>query len=162
MCLLGGAGLGAWSLAGGRTEQAAADEEALARLFMQVSALLTERSDLDPSLGARYADLLGKRTPQMSAGLTELARQPQSDAQRGLREAILTAWYVGQVGMGDPPPQPGSRSSKEDVRGPEPVVLAYEKALMFTTVSDVLTVPSYCRDVPGYWAERPPAAGGTQ
>lgn len=126
------------------------------RLFMQVSTLLTERSDLDPSLAMRYANLLSERMPQMAAGLAELAQQPHGDAQRSLREAILTAWYVGQVGLGDPPPRPGARSSKEEVRGPQPVVFAYEKALMFDSVSDVLTIPSYCRDVPGYWAAQPP------
>jgi hypothetical protein len=37
-------------------------------------------------------------------------------------------------------------------------VLAYEHALMFDPVNDVLTIPSYCRDVPFYWANKPMAA----
>jgi hypothetical protein len=37
-------------------------------------------------------------------------------------------------------------------------VLAYEQALMFDPVSDVLTIPSYCRDVPFYWTQKPMAA----
>ena len=34
-------------------------------------------------------------------------------------------------------------------------VVAYEHALMFDPVNDVLTIPSYCRDVPFYWAPKP-------
>jgi hypothetical protein len=37
-------------------------------------------------------------------------------------------------------------------------VVAYEKALMFEPVKDVLTVPSYCRDVPFYWTHKPLSA----
>jgi hypothetical protein len=29
---------------------------------------------------------------------------------------------------------------------------------MFDPVSDVLTIPSYCRDVPFYWTQKPMAA----
>jgi len=52
--------------------------------------------------------------------------------------AIMRAWYLGLVG---------------DV--PHVQVVAYERALMFDPVKDVLTVPSYCRDVPFYWAQKP-------
>lgn len=51
---------------------------------------------------------------------------------------IMRAWYLGLVG---------------DM--PKVQVLAYEKALMFDPVSDVLTIPSYCRDVPFYWTTKP-------
>ena len=51
---------------------------------------------------------------------------------------IMRAWYLGLVG---------------DM--PKAQVLAYEKALMFDPVSDVLTIPSYCRDVPFYWTTKP-------
>jgi fructose 5-dehydrogenase small subunit len=29
---------------------------------------------------------------------------------------------------------------------------------MFDPVNDVLTIPSYCRDVPFYWTRKPPGA----
>jgi hypothetical protein len=51
---------------------------------------------------------------------------------------IMRAWYLGLVG-----------------ESPTVKVLAYERALMFDPVKDVLTVPSYCRDVPFYWTRKP-------
>jgi len=51
---------------------------------------------------------------------------------------IMRAWYLGLVG---------------DM--PRVQVVAFEKALMFEPVNDVLTVPSYCRDVPFYWMHKP-------
>jgi hypothetical protein len=55
--------------------------------------------------------------------------------------AIMRAWYLGLVG---------------DM--PHVKVVAYETALMFEPVKDVLTIPSYCRDdVPFYWTQKPVA-----
>jgi hypothetical protein len=50
----------------------------------------------------------------------------------------MRAWYLGLVG---------------DAAACE--VVAYESALMFDPVKDVLTIPSYCRDVPFYWTQKP-------
>ena len=50
-------------------------------------------------------------------------------------------WYLGLVG---------------DM--PRVQVVAYESALMFDPVKDVLTIPSYCRDVPFYWTQKPAGA----
>jgi fructose 5-dehydrogenase small subunit len=44
---------------------------------------------------------------------------------------------------------------------PRVSVVAYERALMFDPVADVLTIPSYCRDVPFYWTQKPPGAAGS-
>ena len=55
--------------------------------------------------------------------------------------AIMRAWYLGLVG-----------------EMPHVQVVAYESALMFDPVKDVLTIPSYCRDVPFYWSQKPAGA----
>jgi hypothetical protein len=52
--------------------------------------------------------------------------------------AITRAWYLGLVG---------------DM--PNVQVIAFERALMFEPVKDILTIPSYCRDVPFYWTHKP-------
>ncbi|WP_415773423.1 sugar dehydrogenase complex small subunit [Paraburkholderia sp. J8-2] len=51
---------------------------------------------------------------------------------------VMRAWYLGLVG-----------------ETPNVQVVAFEKALMFDPVDDVLTIASYCRDVSFYRTHKP-------
>lgn len=138
--------------------------------FLTLSQRLTGRPSLSAELSRRYQAALARRIPDFAAGVTAVLAylQPLSgplpaDLPARLRRdlpryadiprQIVAAWYLGQVGhLPDPDPSK-SRSEKDD--GHDATVVAYELALMEEPVRDVLTLPSYCRDVPGYWARRP-------
>jgi hypothetical protein len=145
--------LPAWGPWFGVNNARAADSEA--DTFLLLSERLTGRVALDAQLGQRMHDALIQadqhfpqnaaallawlqshpQTPLETLGATLQAEQP---ALAKTSVAILDAWYLGVVG-----------------ESPHAKVIAYERALMFDPVKDVLTIPSYCRDVPGYWAAPP-------
>jgi hypothetical protein len=123
--------------------------------FLALSQHLTARTSFDPVLGKRvYAALVqsdNQFTQNVAALNTWLAGHggvPSDTVTQALAAeqpplaktvtAIMRAWYLGLVG-----------------EMPHIQVVAYESALMFTPVKDVLTIPSYCRDVPFYWAQKP-------
>ncbi len=123
--------------------------------FIALSQKLTGRSGFDPALGKRVYDALSKADSQFTQNVaalnTWLQRHggvPSDTVTQALQVdqpvlaktvgAIVRAWYLGLVG---------------DL--PQARVIAYERALMFEPVKDVLTVPSYCRDVPFYWSSKP-------
>jgi hypothetical protein len=123
--------------------------------FLALSQKLTGRSSFDPVLGKRAYDALSKADSQFTQNVATLntwlqthggvpsdsvvaALQPDTPLLAKTVSAIVRAWYVGLVG---------------DL--PQVQVIAYENALMFDPVKDVLTVPSYCRDVPFYWSQKP-------
>ena len=140
---------------------------------MGLSERLTGRTSLNRAIGERLLKALVEQNPDFNQRMQALldlwqqqpdltpdnliptlqAQQPQlADATK----LIVAAWYLGQVG-GNTLPQPEpehQRASKEPVSA-QTVVVSYEEALMFEPVKDVLTIPSYCRDVPGYWAKKP-------
>lgn len=142
--------------------------------FMALSSWLTGRPSLNRELGRRYLDAL---TAQVSGFATQLAAldalrlaQPGQSQQAycdavdasgaayaQLPRGILAAWYTGQVGVLPAPASQHDRSSP-----PQPdakaTVVAYEMALMYAVTADTLAIPSYCRDVPGYWARQPQGA----
>lgn len=126
--------------------------------FLVLSQRLTGRSGFDTVLGKRVYDALAKSDSQFTQNVAALntwlqghggvpsdtvtqALQAEQPALAKAVSAIMRAWYLGLVG---------------DM--PHVDVVAYEKALMFEPVKDVLTVPSYCRDVPFYWTHKPLSA----
>ncbi|HKT97340.1 MAG TPA: sugar dehydrogenase complex small subunit [Paraburkholderia sp.] len=123
--------------------------------FIALSQHLTGRTHFDAVLGQRIYAALTRASSQFEQNVGALntwlkghggvpsdtvtaalkADQPELASAVG---DIMRAWYLGLVG-----------------EMPNVQVLAYEKALMFDPVSDVLTIPSYCRDVPFYWTKKP-------
>jgi hypothetical protein len=123
--------------------------------FLVLSQRLTGRTGFDAVLGQRVYSALGRSDGQFTQHVAALntwlqghggvpsdivteALQAEQPALAKSVSAIMRAWYLGLVG-----------------ELPHVEVLAYEKALMFDPVKDVLTVPSYCRDLPFYWARKP-------
>ncbi|MBU7441063.1 sorbitol dehydrogenase family protein [Paraburkholderia fungorum] len=123
--------------------------------FLALSQRLTGRTGFDAVLGKRVYDALAKSDSQFAQNVAALntwlqghggvpsdtvtqALEADQPALAKSVSAIMRAWYLGLVG---------------DM--PHVDVVAYEKALMFEPVKDVLTIPSYCRDVPFYWTQKP-------
>jgi hypothetical protein len=126
--------------------------------FAALSRQLTGRASLDATLASRIYDALSKADSAFVSDVAALntwlkthggvpsdtvtAALAAEDARLSKTVGhIMRAWYLGLVGQ-----------------MPTVQVLAYEHALMFDPVNDVLTIPSYCRDVPFYWANKPMAA----
>lgn len=123
--------------------------------FVALSQRLTGHPAFDPVLGKRIYEALSKADSQFTQNVAALntwlqghggvpsdtvtqALQADQPALAKTVGAIMRAWYLGLVG---------------DM--PHVQVVAYERALMFEPVKDVLTIPSYCRDVPFYWTQKP-------
>ncbi|HZZ11339.1 MAG TPA: sugar dehydrogenase complex small subunit [Paraburkholderia sp.] len=123
--------------------------------FLALSQRLTGRSSFDTTLAQRVYGALVKSDAQFTQNVAALntwlqshggvpsdtvtqALQADQPALARSVGAIMRAWYLGLVG-----------------EAPHVEVVAYERALMFDPVKDVLTTPSYCRDVPFYWAKKP-------
>lgn len=153
-----GAAAATFLLAVGRRSSAEAAAQYDDADFMRLSRLLTDRTNLDPRIGHRLNAALAKAyrdfSTQVAActafagahGLTTAepfaaALQSQQPLLAPVLHIVVAAWYTGVAGD-----------------GPREGVIAYSEALMFDTVGDVLTVPSYCRAAPGYWTTKPPTA----
>jgi fructose 5-dehydrogenase small subunit len=123
--------------------------------FVALSQRLTGRGSFDATLAKRVYDALSRSDSQFTQNVAALntwlqghggvpsdtvtqALQADQPALAKSVGAIMRAWYLGLVG-----------------EAPHVEVVAYEKALMFDPVKDVLTIPSYCRDVPFYWTQKP-------
>ncbi|MGN6669053.1 MAG: sugar dehydrogenase complex small subunit [Trinickia sp.] len=126
--------------------------------FIALSRQLTGRPALDATLAARIYDALSKsdsafvsQVAALNSWLMTHAGVPSDTVTAALAAEdprlaatvrhVVRAWYLGLVG---------------DM--PTVQVVAYEHALMFDPVSDILTIPSYCHDVPFYWALKPASA----
>jgi fructose 5-dehydrogenase small subunit len=126
--------------------------------FLALSQHLTGRTSFDATLGRRVYDALVKSDSQFTQNVaalnawlkthggvpTDIVTQALQVDRPNLAKtvgAVMRAWYLGLVG---------------DM--PHVQVVAYERALMFDPVKDVLTIPSYCRDVPFYWRRNPAIA----
>ena len=126
--------------------------------FLALSQHLTARTSFNPVLGKRVYDALvhsDSQFPQNVGALNTWLQGhggvPSDTVTQALQtdqpvlaktvSAIMRAWYLGLVG-----------------EMPHVQVVAYESALMFDPVKDVLTIPSYCRDVPFYWTQKPAGA----
>ncbi|WP_090871230.1 sugar dehydrogenase complex small subunit [Paraburkholderia diazotrophica] len=123
--------------------------------FIALSGKLTGHTSFDPVLGKRAYEALSKADSQFTQNVAALnawlqthggvpsdivtqALQAERPNLAKTVSAITRAWYLGLVGD-----------------SPNVQVIAYESALMFEPVQDILTIPSYCRDVPFYWTRKP-------
>jgi len=123
--------------------------------FLALSGYLTGRASFNEVLARRVYAALAGESSQFDANVAALngwradhggvpsdtvtdALKPEHPELANTVGDIMRAWYLGLVG-----------------EAPRVQVLAYEKALMFDPVNDVLTIPSYCRDVPFYWTRKP-------
>ncbi|MEX3933504.1 sugar dehydrogenase complex small subunit [Paraburkholderia phymatum] len=123
--------------------------------FIALSGKLTGHTSFDPVLGKRAYEALSKADSQFTQNVAALnawlqthggvpsdivtqALQAERPNLAKTVSAITRAWYLGLVGD-----------------APNVQVIAYESALMFEPVKDILTIPSYCRDVPFYWTRKP-------
>jgi hypothetical protein len=124
--------------------------------FLALSQLLTGRSPLDETIARRLYPALSAESADFAKQIQALATFAQSHGASdvealvasldGADEAlaqtlhgIIGAWYRGTVG------------AEGSIK-----VIAFERALMFDPVRDVVVVPSYCRAAPGYWVAKPP------
>ncbi|WP_322044408.1 sugar dehydrogenase complex small subunit [Paraburkholderia sp. J67] len=146
------AGLGALSAAHAQAAAASADADFAA--FMRLSQYLTGKTALDVEIGrAILAGLRGDdaNASAMIAQLNDFVARTNTPANTlqsvldasqptlaGLPKKVVTAWYLGVVGTG------------KNAR-----TVAYEQALMYPPIADVIVMPSYARGVPGYWAKPP-------
>jgi hypothetical protein len=126
----------------------AAGNDAGVDVFMQVSRLVSPKAS-NAVTGAALYQALKQGEPDFDGHLNLLAKQMAAtpgitidaladkldqDKQTALRDTlnkIVSAWYLGVVGF---------------------KTYAYEGALMFGLVDDVLCAPSYVRGAPLYWA----------
>lgn len=123
--------------------------------FTALSQQLTGRTTLDATLASRIYDALSKadsafvsHVAALNAWLRAHAGVPSDTVTAALAAEdprlaktvghVMRAWYLGLVG---------------DL--PTVQVVAYEHALMFDPVKNTLTIPSYCRDAPFYWTQKP-------
>jgi fructose 5-dehydrogenase small subunit len=131
---------------------AAWSDEASAR-FMEISALLIPHR-LNQEVGKRIGAAMGALNPALPDQVVQLLAIAKNknakivedffpDVPDGtLKEtalAIISAWYLGVV---------------RDADGGE--VFAFEYALMYQPVRDVMTIPSYAVSGPNGWSADPP------
>lgn len=123
--------------------------------FLALSKALTGHGSMNPVVGKRlyaalvasdstFADRAARLMGLMQAGQTPqqlLARASGAGLQDAV-QAIVAGWYTGTV-----------------THGNQSQLIAYDDALMYSTVSDGLTVPTYCSNGPLWWSKAPPAAG---
>lgn len=122
--------------------------------FVAVSQALTGHRNLDASIGARLFTALSNADRGFAARAAALAQriQPGQTPQQLLAAAdqanlgdtalaIVTAWYTGTVG-----------------HGTKAVMVTYANALMYGTVGDGMSPPTYCANGPLWWTAEPPPA----
>lgn len=122
--------------------------------FLQLSQFLTGKPQLDRTLAAAieaafnetqagFADRVAQTNHFIAANKAEArtiqsvldtAKHPLADVPR----KVMTAWYLGTVGTG------------KNARA-----VAYEQALMYPPIADVVVMPTFARGIPGYWADPP-------
>lgn len=121
--------------------------------FMDASEIICGYTVLDNALGKRIFNLMQSRDPLLSDQLQKLNSvlnasmssvemqsklQGVDAASQKLFTDILRAWQLGIVGTGK-----------------ESTVVAYEYALMYKPIADVVVLPTYARGEPHYWAYPP-------
>jgi hypothetical protein len=97
------------------------------------TALQQDAADFALQLAHLNEFLAATPTPAASLQAVLDASHPELAS---LPRRVMSAWYLGVVGTG------------ANARA-----VAYEEALMYPPVADVVVMPSYARGVPGYWAQ---------
>ncbi|WP_205194850.1 sorbitol dehydrogenase family protein [Burkholderia sp. Ax-1719] len=122
--------------------------------FILLSKYLTAKAQLDESIGraifaglseqdADFASQVAALDTLVSstktpAGALQALLDAQQSALAALPRRVVTGWYLGVVGS-----------------GAKARTVAYEQALMYPPIADVIVMPSFARGVPGYWAKAP-------
>ncbi len=118
--------------------------------FMSVSQTLCGKQTLDPILAKTLFQALENSNPDFVTLLGQFKQwmsqrpQPLKNFQADLLaqhkelavvpSLITSAWYLGVVGN---------------------QAFAYEQALMYTPVKDMVILPTFARGEPGYWEAKP-------
>jgi|GEM_PF-1689158 len=138
----------AWAIDAGQ-QPAGADFPA----FMSVSEIICGYPTLDNALGKRIYTLITAEHSDASQSIAALQKQlnanmSSAEMQTALKKLntptqqlfskILRGWQIGIVGSG--------KQSR---------VVAYEYALMYAPISDVVVLPTFARGEPHYWAFPP-------
>jgi hypothetical protein len=123
--------------------------------FLQLSKALTGHASMNTAFGARLFATLGASDNGFAGRAAALARQVRTGQTpqqllaaanaSGLHDvalAIVAGWYTGTV-----------------TRDHHSKLVAYADSLMYATVADGLSPPTYCADGPLWWQIPPPAAG---
>ena len=150
------AGLGMLGMAGflpGQAAEASAQQTAAGlAAFTELSTYLTGHAKLDSVMAQTLYTALLEDNPQFAMQVASVndflvkTPTPATQLQAVLETAhpelatlprrIMTGWYLGIVGTGG-----------------KARAMAYEEALMYPPVADVVVLPTYARGVPGYWAQ---------
>jgi hypothetical protein len=122
--------------------------------FIKLSQYLTGKTSLDADIGhalytvlvdndasfaqqiARLNDFVARTSTP--AGVLQQALDSTEPTLANVPKQVMSGWYLGVAGTGK-----------------KARAVAYEQALMYPPVADVVVMPSYARGVPGYWAEPP-------
>jgi hypothetical protein len=123
--------------------------------FLQLSKALTGHASMNATFGTRlFATLCASDSgfAAQAAALADQMHAGQSPQQllaaanaAGLHDiaiAIVAGWYTGTV-----------------TRDHHSKMVAYADSLMYATVADGLSAPTYCANGPLWWETKPPAAG---
>ena len=122
--------------------------------FLALSVALTGHISMDSTVGMRLFATLSTEDssfPDRAAALARQTRAGQTPQQlltlakmAGLHDvalAIVASWYTGTV-----------------TRNHHSTMVAYADSLMYLTVADGLSPPTYCANGPLWWEKPPPAA----
>ena len=112
---------------------------------------------MNAELAAHFFNAFVKKVPEFTQQITLLGQLIQADMSavtfaekaqaaglQDLLQQIVTAWYTGTVG--------------NDYHG---ILVSYQQAWMYRTVSDGLVVPTYCGNGPLWWTAPVPDANST-
>ncbi len=122
--------------------------------FMRLSQFLTGKTALDAALANAIDAALNDVEPGFDKRIDAVnayidANRATAETLQGILNAskdsladvpkkVMTAWYLGYVGS-----------------GAKARAVAYEQALMYRPIADVIVMPTYARGIPGYWAAPP-------
>lgn len=148
------AGFGGLSMVRCAHAQEAAASDADFAAFMHLSQYLTGKTALDVEIGRAILAGLREDSAKVTAQIAQLndfvaksntpasalhaALEGSQSALASLPKHIMSAWYLGVVGTGT-----------------KARTVAYEQALMYPPIADVIVMPSYAHGVPGYWTKPP-------
>lgn len=123
--------------------------------FLQLSKALTGHASMNATFGTRlfatlcasdssFAARAAALAHQMHAGQTpqQLLAAANAAGLHDIAIAIVAGWYTGTV-----------------TRDHHSKMVAYADSLMYATVADGLSAPTYCANGPLWWEKQPPAAG---
>lgn len=124
------------------------------RAFIRVTQTITEHKQINAELAAHFYNAFVKKMPEFAQQMhplvqlindgmsaTAFAEQAHRAGLQTLLQQIVTAWYTGTVG--------------DDYHG---ILVSYQQAWMYRTVSDGLVVPTYCGNGPLWWTAPVPDA----